>query len=47
MEKEAKSRGLRRVESTRTEHFLAAGDAPFPFQREALRRCEALGGGVP
>jgi Protein of unknown function (DUF1570) len=42
VEQQAKKAGLGRFEVTRTEHFLALGDAPPPFQREALRRCEAL-----
>ena len=42
VEKLAKAAGLGRFQLTRTEHFLAIGDAPLPFQREALRRCESL-----
>ena len=37
---DAKLGPIRRAESG---HFLARGDAPESFQREALRQCEALG----
>ncbi len=44
VENKAKEAGLGGVESTKTEHFLGVGNASRSFQREGLRRCEALGG---
>jgi hypothetical protein len=34
--------GLGRSKETRSEHFLGLGNAPLPFRREALARCEEL-----
>lgn len=40
---QAKAAGLGPFQSTTSEHYLAIGDAPLSFQREALRMCETLG----
>jgi hypothetical protein len=43
VEKQARDSGLGPFSSTKTEHFLVIGDAPLPFQREAVQLCENLG----
>jgi hypothetical protein len=43
VQEQAKAAGLGRFAFTRSDHFLALGDAPLAFQREALQVCEALG----
>jgi len=44
VEKKAHEAGLGPLRPVRTEHFLSFGDAPASFQRDALSRCEELGG---
>ncbi len=39
----ARNTGLAAFGHAKSDHFLCLGDAPGGFQREALKRCEALG----
>jgi hypothetical protein len=39
----AKNAGIDALGHAKSDHFLCLGDAPESFQREALKRCEALG----
>jgi hypothetical protein len=43
VEKLSRKAGLTPFGQSRTEHFLALGDAPEGFRRAALKHCEALG----